>query len=270
MANTISPVFAKFWDKTLQIVFNNVNVSQSFARMNRLGNLRQGNTLSRSILTKLSPRSYTRGTAVTIRDVTLTEETLTVNQTPIIPFYMDDLDEFQSSLNRGVAASVGKEFAVSVANKMDGDVLGEIANADNDVDDLDVNPSTGTNNNGVEVTPSNIDKLFSIAAKKLEKATKGRFRGQYVAVLSPDIINVLRERLAGKDSDLGDDVGTNGKVGRYWGFDIIQATSLYYTATLALATQPIDGDTVVITQGSSSVTWTFKTTLGTTAGNVLI
>src|SRR3990167_9401333 len=215
MANTISPVFAKFCDKTLQIVFNNVNVSQSFARMNRLGNLRQGNTLSRSILTKLAPRSYTRGTAVTIRAVTLTEETLTVDQTPIIPFSMDKLDEFQSNLP--LAASVGKEFATRVANAVDGDILGEITNADSDVDDLDVNPATGTNANGFTLTTSNIDKMFSIAAKKLEKATKGRFRNQYVAVLSPDIINILRERLAGKDSNLGDRVGGNGLVGRYWG-----------------------------------------------------
>lgn len=266
MANAVSAVFAKFWDKNLQIVFNNENVARSFAKVNRLGNLRQGQTLSRSYLTKISPRSYSRGTAVTIRDVTLTEETLTVNQTPIIPFYMDNLDEFQSALNRGVAANVGKEFAIAVANLMDGDVLGEIANADSSVDDLDVNPSTGTDNNGIEVTPSNIDKLFSVAAKKLEKATKGRFRNQYFAVLSPDIINILRERLAGKDSDLGDKVGTNGMVGRYWGFDIIEATSLYFTASLNLQTTPTDGDTVVV----NGVTWTFKTTLGTTAGNVLI
>lgn len=161
---------------------------------------------------------------------------------------------------------MGREFGIRVANAVDGDILGEIVNATSDVDDLDVNPGTGTNANGVTVTTSNIDKLFSIAAKKLEKATKGRFRNQYFAVLSPDVINILRERLAGKDSNLGDKVGENGLVGRYWGFDIIESTSLPWSGELALATQPTDGDTVVF----NGVTFTFKTTLGTTAGNVLI
>ena len=263
-ANVVSSVFQKFWDRNLQTVFNNQLTARSFARVNRLGNLRQGQTLSRSFLDKLAPRPYTRGTAVTLRTVTLTEETLTVNQTPIIPFYMDKLDEFQANLP--LAASVGKEFAIRVANALDGDTLGEITNGDSDVDDLDVNPSTGTNANGFVLTTSNIDKMFSIAAKKLEKATKGRFRNQYVAVLSPDIINILRERLAGKDSNLGDRVGENGLIGRYWDFDIIESTSLLWSGEIALGTLPIDGDTVTF----NGVVFTFKTTLGTTAGNVLI
>jgi hypothetical protein len=50
------------------------------------------------------------------------------------------------------------------------------------------------------------------------------------------------------------------------GMDVYTSNNLTFTATLDLATAPADADTVTI----GGVTFTFKTTLGATAGNVLI
>ena len=58
----------------------------------------------------------------------------------------------------------------------------------------------------------------------------------------------------------------NGNIGKYMGFELFVSNGCAVTAELLVGTQPTDGDTVIV----NGVTWTFKTTLGTTAGNVLI
>jgi hypothetical protein len=72
--------------------------------------------------------------------------------------------------------------------------------------------------------------------------------------------------LAGKESILGDRTGENGHMGRYFGFDLYVSNGGYWTGKLNMATNPTDGDTVTI----NGVLFTWKTTLGSTAGNIHI
>ena len=81
--------------------------------------------------------------------------------------------------------------------------------------------------------------------------------------------------LAGKNSNLGDSTGLNGHIGNYYGFDIYEANTLTWTATVNISVEPTDGDTVTfqtVTEDgvTQTITFTFKTTLGSTAGQVLI
>lgn len=69
-----------------------------------------------------------------------------------------------------------------------------------------------------------------------------------------------------KNIDLAGSVFQNGYTGDVSGAHVYVSENLTGTALLSMATTPTDGDTVVI----NGVTFTFKTTLGSTAGNVLI
>ncbi|KKK73651.1 hypothetical protein LCGC14_2891710, partial [marine sediment metagenome] len=67
-----------------------------------------------------------------------------------------------------------------------------------------------------------------------------------------------------RETRLGDSSLANGVIGPWQGWTVVQNNNLPWSATLTIATKPIDGDTVVI----SGVTFTFKDDIGSTPGYV--
>ena len=221
--------------------------------------LKDGDTVHRPYRSALVAQTYTRNTAVTVQDITATDESLVVNTAKIVPFYVDDLDALQNkwdTVNR---------FADDASTKLyqfvDADVLGEYDQATSVLDEADFG---GTSGNGITITTSNVMQVFARAGKKLDALNIKR--QDWFAVISPQIYQVLLEYLGGKESSLGDSTNQNGNVGTFMGFKLYMSNNLSFSAKLLIGTQPTDGDTVTI----NNVVFTFKTTLGSTAGNVLI
>jgi hypothetical protein len=85
------------------------------------------------------------------------------------------------------------------------------------------------------------------------------------AVIGPKLREQLRLYLAGRDTNQGDTVGNNGRLMERFGFQLYYSNNLPFTATLGMATNPTDGDTVVI----NGCTLEFKTTIsGATSGYI--
>ena len=141
-------------------------------------------------------------------------------------------------------------------NRIEQEFLGNITSADHAI----------TGGTAIEVTSVNILDILEEAEGKL-----GAFDAPYetlmrAAVLGPRTVARLRRAKSDRESKLGDSTLQNGVIGPWQGWTVVQNNNLPYSATLSIATQPTDGDTVVI----SGVTFTFKTTLAAVAGQVLI
>lgn len=257
--------FQEVMSKRMQRIHHKTDVFRAIASFEERSNLVKGDTVHRLKKTLPNVQTYTRGTAMTIGVHAEGDESLVVNTSKVAPFYVDDLDQLQ--FNFKYQMEFGRDMAVRLGNFIDGDVLGEVTQAitANVVDDATINPGTGTAGNGVLVNSSNIQRVFSTAQRKLTKA-RIDMRNRYV-VLSPEFYQSLIDYLAGKNTPLADKIGPNGDVGAsYYGFQLYMSNACLFTATVGIATQPTDGDTVTV----NGVAFTFKTTLGTTAGNVLI
>lgn len=258
--------FQEVMSKRMQRIHHKKDVFRAIASFEERSNLKSGDTVHR--LKKTLPRvqTYTRGTAMTIGAHTEGDESLVVATSKVAPFYVDDLDQLQ--FNFKYQMEFGEDMAIRLGNFIDGDVLGEYDQVatGNTIDDLVINPSTGTSGNGVTVTTGNVQRIFSTAQRKLTKARIGM--DKRFCVLGPELFQFLVDYLAGKQSPMSDKIGLNGAVdgGRYFGFQLYLSNATGWSGTLSLVTQPTDADTVVI----NGVTFTFKTTLGSTAGNVLI
>lgn len=262
--------FQQYWSRRMQRKHQKEAIFRAIANFEEEKLLKQGDTVNRPYRSGIVAQAYTRGTAVTITDLTNTNETLTVSKAEIVPFYIDDLDELQS--NYKFANEYADDAAVELMNIIDGDILSEYAQASTIVDDRTINGSSGTAGNGIVLDVSNVQKVFSSARAKFGRLNT---RKKLFAVLSPDDLQVLVDYLAGKNSNLGDSTGLNGNVGKYYGFDIYESNNLTWTADFVLATQPNDGDTITLKQYDRNgvlitQTLTFKTTLGVTSGNILI
>lgn len=118
----------------------------------------------------------------------------------------------------------------------------------------------------VLISSTNILDVLEEAEGKLGALDATYETAMRALVLGPRTVAKLRRAKSDRESRLGDEVLANGVVGPWQGWTVVQNNNLPWSASLTLATQPTDGDTVTI----AGVVFTFKTTLGSTAGNVLI
>lgn len=208
--------------------------------MEEQATLKNGQTVHRPYRSTLYPRTYVRGTAVVIRDITDTDETLTVTTAEIVPFYVDDLDALQH--NYKVLNDYADDAMTVLGNFIDGDILGEYAQANSVVDDSTING--GTSGNGFTLSTANVLAVFTQAKKKLKK--QHITMNNLAAVISPEFEAILMTFLSNRESALGDSTGQNGQIGKYMGFELFVSDSLTFSASLVMTTIPVAGDTITI------------------------
>jgi len=264
MAQDLTAAQRTLWSREMQSYFFTEVVMRAQANFRLESELVDGVTIKRVIGSAALPQDYSRYSDVTANALVNTSESLTVDKCPTIPFIISNLDELQSyPKQRDYHTTRMMDFLKLVVN---GWYTAEVTNASQVIDAADFG---GTAGNGAVITPANIQKLFAIAQKKL-----GRFntfkKGQMFANLSPDQYQALVDYRAGKNTDRSETIGTDGVVDQYMGFDLYVHNGGYWTGKMYLATQPTDGDTVTIVANGQTITFTFKTTIGSTAGNVLI
>lgn len=259
MANNLDAAFPEYWSRRMQRKHHKTDVFRAFANFEEQLTLKKGDKVHRPLRSALvvndmgSEGSYSR------QNIENTDESLVIDKEKEVSFYVKEIDEIQS--NYKDANHFADDAAVKLGNKIDGDILGEYDQADSSVDDGDIG---GTDDNGITLTTSNILKVLSNARMKLDVLNISK--DNRIAILSPQFEDVLYQYLAGKESLLGDKTGVNGHIGRFTGFDLYGSNNLGHSSKLLFGTNPTNNDTVVI----NGVTFTFVTTLGTTAGNIKI
>lgn len=113
----------------------------------------------------------------------------------------------------------------------------------------------GAGNTTLTIDTTSIFDVFEEADTKLGSAD-APFENR-IAIFGPHVISTIRKAKSQRETGMGDMVLSNGVVGTWNGYKIIQNNNLPYTATLKLATKPTVGDTVTI----AGVTFEFVTAL---------
>lgn len=237
------------------------NVFRNIASFKEEASLKDGQKVDRPYRADIRVQKYTKGTALTAQDITATSDQLTVDKIFAALIYVDSVDKIQNKWDAAEAWS--GETVTRLSNQIDADCLYEAVNANDTVDANDLDSSL-TASDGIQLTVANILNMFTVTARKLDVQnvkSDGRF-----FVISPQVRQVLLTFIAGKESVLGDRTGEAGNIGRYMGFDLYVSNNLTGKATWVPANNPSNNDTVTI----NGITFTFVTSIGTTAGNVLI
>lgn len=214
---------------------------------------KEGKILHRPIMSMPSVGTYTPYTDIDFSQKSAEDQTLTVDTYKYAADEIDDTDAAQTpySLPQHSSESIRR----GLMNQVEQEFTSEFANARHSISG---SPVTVSSTNVVDIFAESDGILGSFDAP-IDTAMRA-------AVLGPKTIAKLRASKAVRESGLGDRVLENGLIGPFLGYNVVMNNNLPWSATLSIGTQPTDGDTVVI----SGVTFTFKTTLGSTAGNVLI
>lgn len=258
--NSLSSLNPAFWANEAQKSLFVENGAMAIANT-RLVNLvaGAGDTVHRTIVSYPASATYVPGTDITATPVTGSKESLTINTWLASLVTIDDTEKRQSLIEIGslVATRMMKDHN----NRIEQAVLAEVTNASWTLDDGNVGGVAGNN---ASVTTNTVPSFFIAADTKLD-AIDAPKAGR-TAVIGGHFLGQLKLQQAGRPTVFGDGVNTRGVVTSLFGWDIMYSNNLPYTAIISIATQPTDGDTLTI----AGVTLTFKTALGTTAGNVLI
>ncbi len=265
MANT--HVFETKMSDRMQVTRYSTGVFTAQASFEERAKLSRGQAVTRPYLDRFYEQTYTRGSDMSIPDKTETNETLTVNISKAVPFAIDDLDEVQSNFRLMQEYS---DRAMRALNKaVDADYLGEVASATSSVDAGDVG---GTAGNPISLDSSNILQVYSASLRKLAildvditgkldpRPEAGNLKpggSAGFANLNPYVYEQLSLSLSGRETADGDMVGKNGYKSSYFGFDTFVTTNGAWTGVIGMATNPTNGDTIVI----NGVTITFVATL---------
>jgi len=251
MANNLTASFPEIWAGKQQTEFFKQNVAMKIAKFEQgLEGKKYGDTLNRTYSNmSVIPDVYVRGTAINIQDITDTGEQLIVNKQYAQGFYIDEMDNAQNIYS--AALEYGKKTGEYLSNQVDADVLAEALNAASTV-------TVGT------LATTNI--LQALAGVNQALAKKNVMSKDKYAVISPEFESILVQYVEGRETVKGDQVGLNGYIMSYMGFDFHVSNQLTNTAVLSMAAAPTNGDTVTI----AGQVFTFVSSIGTTPGNVLI
>lgn len=264
------------WDSVYQITHTKQPTYKVFADERLAGKLEKGDTVHRTYSSDGVVNDMGADGSYSTQALADTDETIIVNKVKEYSFYIKELDELQAQL------PVRVKYARKAMNRLflqiDADVLGTAyQQATSVVDDGSLG---GTSGNGITVGVGNIANVFAAALQALQLQNiifdpNARFTGDVkqdltrvvpAAAISPQVYNQLLLFVGGKNSAFGDKVSRNGHAGMFFGFNLFVSNNIGWSGSLALATQPTDGDTAT----ANGVTFTFKTVLGATPGNVLI
>ncbi len=256
--------FKEQFDNSYEEIFLKILVGKDIANTRFEAALSYGATLKRVKydISNVRVRAVTIGVDRTVDPVTDSTELITIDRNYGTTFAMSTREKVQAGpLNP--AAVIGAKVAWKTATFVDADILTEARNAFADFDngDLTATVSSGT---PITLTSTTVPQMVSRMPAKLK--ANNQVLQNLVFVIdgygSSDVIQYL----LGKNINFAESVFKNGYAGPIMTADLYTSENLTGEALLAMATQPTDGDTVTI-QG---VVFTFKTTLGVTAGNVLI
>ncbi len=258
MANTLTAFNAEYWTPTMQETFFKESVALGIANTELRADLKDGDTLHKPYGSYARVQTYTKGTDITVKDVSSNDDTLTVSTAKVASFYVDDIDRVQNKYD------TIKEFAAGAMrqlnNVLDQAVFAEYANAGTTLTGVSIGEAAG----GIVMTAANTANIFTAVGRVLN--SKKRLGGDRFSLIGPRMLETIQQYVGGRETGFGDTVSDNGKVANRFGFGLRLSNNLPWEGALEISVQPLDGETVVI----NGVTFTFKTSLGSTAGNVLI
>lgn len=265
MANTFTSVVRQHWERGIQAVLEKSLVAMDLATMKIIPD---GTTLNIPRLAFQSTQTYTKYTDLTFADLTTASDTLTLNTNAVVTFSMDDLDEDDNYIN--ITPQAIRQGGIKLKERLDGDFLAEVLNANLVYDNGGLRANTGT------ITPialatggsQNVSAVFGNSQASLINA--GVDMNKLALVVDAFTMNTINTLGLEVGFDVADEAFQNklarGYRGRFLGMDVYVAGCLTASRVFDMATNPTAGDTVVI----NGQTFTFVAVIGTTAGNVLI
>lgn len=251
-ANAVTSWNQNKYAKVVSALLFTKSVAMGLANTELRANMPDGTVITRPTTSFLGIQQYTANNEATYSDLSLGNETLTINDTPMVAFTLDQIDDDNAGWN--ISMNTMENVARLLREYVDGKFFAQVLNF------------TNSNGSTVALTSANAYATMSSAIAGLINAgiddTKIRL------VVDAFGIDKIGQNAVSSVFSLADKTYTSGYTNReVAGGQLVRSENLTMVGSFSLAgATPTDGDTVKI----NGYTFTFKTALGATPGQVLI
>ena len=255
MANDVSNLNRQKWAKQVQAELEETLICMDLANTQFKSDLKDGTTINFPTVGKMAVGSYTKYTNVTAQDIKTSNETLVINQTPMVMFAYDEVDAIENYID--VVSVQMSRNVFTLKQYIEGKFFAEYSNA------------TRNSGTAVALTTAVADATYPGTVFGLGRATlanNGVDTSKLALVVDEFQALKIGISAASTGFNVADETIKRGYRGTYMGMDVYTSNNLSFTATMDLATNPTAGDTITI----NGVVFTWVAAVGATPGNVLI
>lgn len=227
-----------FWSNMLQVPLRKSLVSEAVANTQFEAKLAYGTSINQPFIDETSSEAYVPGTEFVAKGTIATQDSLNVNTYRIVPNYVDDINELQSKYR--YAMDIIDNQAFQLKDDIDRDVFAQTTSAGNFLFATGATPGTiapktttlATAVSAIRLHPlatttaacSPIE-LFSRVRREL-RAQNVSEAGDWVAVVSPEVAQIVEMIGADKGFSVADSTLRNGWAGNFLGFKIYVSNNL--------------------------------------------
>jgi len=257
--------FSKSFVMRYQDILNKMLVGLKVANTRYESNLKYGDTVTRFALdlSGVRVRAFTNLTDRTIDPITDSTQNMTVNIQSGAVFPIGRLEEIQAGpLDPGEFA--GRNVAIKVATYLDSHILYEAKNAFSVFDDGSLAAGGAASGTPITLSSTTVPQMVSMTFAKL--FSNNAEMTNLCWVLDPFSVSQIAQFPIGKELSNEGTTFKNGFSGNLYGAEVYVSNNLTGEATLLSSGAFTDTQTITI----GGVVFTTVTTIGSTAGNVLI
>lgn len=240
MPNNLTNLNAEWWESTIQLFLNNMLVAMQICNTKQEALLQSGQQVNFPYVNDLTVSNYAQGTDITPQTLTATNSLLTVNQSKVVSFIVDPVQQKQATST--YVATMAAQSAFRLSNEIDKQVLSDCATL------AFTTGSQGT------VNTSTIFNVFTSARAAL--FYQNALDKETWAVIDATRLSYLTQTFVANgfvqaDKKLED--GFSPFAGMCDSFRVYVSNNLPSFVSLDLSTQPTAGQTFTI----AGATWTF-------------
>ena len=256
MAQNLDAFIPELWSRRIQYLTRNALVATEICSFEEQPDLKYGDRIHRPYPNDLMVNDYVKYTDTVQQDLVGTDEYLDIDQSKEISFAIDEVDWIQMKYD--LENSYVERAAYRLANDIDGKVLSEVGNADITCDASDLGSS-----GDISLSTSNCLNAIMTAGAKLT-ANGCEMDKTWALVVSPKSASVIAQTVAQDWFSLADLALKNGYAGNFAGYKVYSSNNVEHSRTISFSTV-VATDAITI----AGVTFTFVSSLSTTAGTVL-
>lgn len=256
MAQNLDAFIPELWSRRIQYLTRNALVATQICSFEEQPDLKYGDRIHRPYPNDLVVNDYTKYTDTVQQDLIGTDEYLDIDQSKEISFAIDEVDWIQNKYD--LENSYVERAAYRLANDIDGSVLGEVVNANVTCDGSDIGSS-----GAISLSTSNCLNAIMTAGAKLT-ANGCEMDKTWALVVSPKSASVIAQTVAQDWFSLADLALKNGYAGNFAGYKVYSSNNVFHKRTISFSTV-VATDAITV----AGVTFTFVSSIGTAAGNVL-
>jgi len=228
MANIVTALKPAVWSASMQVPLTKSLVALEICSTELAKELKVGDKIWKGYSSTLSTETYTPGTALTAQAFNLSADSIEVTTKQAVPFYIDDTELLQ--VKPSYVNEIATDAAYQLRDAIDTAVLADVSagvlfgDSTTTGSESFITGTTATTS-AIAGTTANIMKIFSMARKVL-RDTNVKEAGDWIAVVLPEVAQLIEERAIISGFNLADSTLRNGYAGDFLGFKIYVSNNI--------------------------------------------